>query len=56
MTQRATGTYCRPRSDTARDRLGGNASTATVATRFGAPLAVPDTVERAARCPGRGRG
>jgi hypothetical protein len=45
MTERSTGTHRRPRADTARDRLVGDASTATVVSQLGTPLVVPNAIE-----------
>jgi hypothetical protein len=56
MTNLPAAAGRRPLFDTARDRLVGKATTATVVTCLGASLAVPHAVERAARCPGAASG
>jgi hypothetical protein len=56
MTERSTAADHRPPPDTARDRLMGNAVTASVVTRLGARLAIADAAERSARSPRAARG
>jgi hypothetical protein len=52
MSDRSAAADHRPLSDTARDRIVGDAVTVTVVTRLGARLAVADPAERAARSAG----
>ncbi len=56
MSDRSAAADHRPRSDTARDPLLGNAVIANVVTWLGARLAIADAADRSARSPGGARG
>ncbi len=56
MNDRAAATEDRPLSDTAHDRILGDAVTVNVVSWLGARLAIADPVDRAARSPGGARG
>ena len=56
MNDRSAAAEDRPLSDTARDRILGDAVTADVVSWLGARLAIADAAERAARSRGGARG
>jgi hypothetical protein len=56
MSDRSAAADHRPLSDTARDRIMGNAVTANVVTWLGARLATADAADRSVRSPGGARG